>query len=163
LKKKENIFYVSIIIFLLAVRIFFLQPVKVQGNSMQPTLSSGDFALLLKTSSNIKTGDIIVLEKELTKEHLIKRVIASEGQKIEIEDNQVKLDGVLLTEDYLIDYSGLEDFTYGNGLIRYIVPENHFFVLGDNRLNSQDSRQLGLVQKENILGKVVWSVGFRFY
>ncbi|KXK15402.1 MAG: signal peptidase I [Chloroflexi bacterium OLB14] len=123
--------------------------VRVDGYSMRPTLEDGEFVLVNKLSyrwSEVERGDIIVFDFPLNMdEELIKRVIGLPGDQIVVQDGQVFVNGQLLNEPYIADvpnYSG-----------EWLVADGTIFVLGDNRNNSNDSKDWGLLPIENIVGK----------
>lgn len=125
--------------------------VRVDGFSMQPTLDDGEFVLVNKMSyrfSNVDRGDIIVFHFPVNpEEELIKRVIGLPGDQVQVRDNQVFVNGQPLNESYIAQaplYSG-----------KWMVAEDHVFVLGDNRNNSNDSKDWGMLPTENIVGKAV--------
>jgi len=125
--------------------------VRVDGYSMQPTLEDGEFILVNKMSyqwSEIERGDIIVFHFPLNpEEELIKRVIGLPGDKVQVQNNQVYVNGLPLSEPYISQlpaYSG-----------EWVVADGYLFVLGDNRNNSNDSKDWGLLPLENIVGKAV--------
>lgn len=128
------------------------------GSSMTPTLTEGDYMLCWKTK-NYQHGEIISLY--YGNKVLVKRYIAGPGQWVDIkEDGSVYVDGELLNEPY-VDQKMLGDC---NIRLPYQVPENHYFVLGDHRSISQDSRNsaVGCIEKEDIIGKVIlriWPIG----
>lgn len=152
---------------------YILRPTTVSGDSMNPTLFTGDQLIISEFYGTIKDGDIVVadcenavlLSDENTPEYrqglgkvIVKRVIATEGQTIDIdfEKGLVYIDGVLQNEPYI---SGLTHLDGGSFTGKYpvTVPENCFFVMGDNRGNSRDSRDIsvGFIREESIVGKVV--------
>lgn len=123
--------------------------VRVDGNSMLPTLENGEFVLVSKLSYTLgefKRGDIIVFHfPPNPKEELIKRVIGLPGDRISARHGQVYVNDIPLNEPYIADapyYSG-----------DWVVTEGHLFVLGDNRNNSNDSKDWGLLPHENVVGK----------
>lgn len=123
--------------------------VRVDGLSMQPTLEDGEFILVNKLSyqwSEVERGDIIVFDFPLNMdEELIKRVIGIAGDKVVVTNNQVYVNDRLLSEPYISQapmYSG-----------EWIVTAGNIFVLGDNRNNSNDSKDWGLLPIENVVGK----------
>jgi signal peptidase I len=125
--------------------------VRVDGYSMQPTLEDGEFILVNKMSykwSDIERGDIIVFHFPLNPdEELIKRVIGLPGDKVQVQNHQVYVNGLPLSEPYISQlpaYSG-----------EWVVADGYLFVLGDNRNNSNDSKDWGLLPLENIVGKAV--------
>lgn len=125
--------------------------VRVDGLSMNPTLQHGEYILVSKLSYKTGTpqrGDIIVFRLPLDpKQDLIKRVIGLPGETISIHDGQVKINGFVLEEPYIAQspvYDG-----------EWTVGEEQLFVLGDNRNDSKDSHQWGLLPLENVLGKAI--------
>jgi len=125
--------------------------VRVDGYSMQPTLEDGEFILVNKMSyqwSEIQRGDIIVFHFPLNPEdELIKRVIGLPGDTVSVQNGRVYVNGLPLNESYISQtpsYSG-----------EWTVTDGHIFVLGDNRNNSNDSKDWGLLPIENIVGKAV--------
>jgi signal peptidase I len=126
--------------------------VRVDGASMQPTLLNGEFVLVNKLSyqvGEIQRGDIVVFDFPLNMdEELIKRVIGLSGDTVLVQDGQVFVNNIPLNETYLSQvpsYSG-----------QWIVEEGYIFVLGDNRNNSNDSKDWGLLPIENIVGKAMF-------
>jgi signal peptidase I len=133
----------------------FIFPVyRVTGSSMEPTLKKGQ-TILCNKSSDIKKGDIIAFYHN--KKVLIKRVIGTAGDIINIaDDGTVELNGAKLTEPYISKPAmGECDVTFP-----FTVPDSRYFVMGDNRSSSVDSRStaVGCVAEENIIGKVYMRV-----
>ncbi|KAJ49625.1 signal peptidase I [Clostridium tetanomorphum] len=128
----------------------------VDGPSMQPTLQDKDSIFIEKITTNLKNfkrGEIIVFDsKNENHEYYVKRIIGVAGDKIELKDSHVYLNGKLLKEDYLAPETITEPTT---ATTQYIVPEGYVFVLGDNRTNSTDSRMLGPINVSDIKGHVV--------
>ena len=145
---------VSGIVICILVFTFLLRVVGVVGSSMVPTLEEGDRLIISKLFYQPKYGDIVVLRKETFKdEPLIKRVIATEGQTVDIDftEGVVYVDGVALEEPYVnTPTNEREDFS---GPVT--VPEGCVFVMGDNRNRSTDSRtdSIGCVDQRLIIGK----------
>ena len=145
---------VFMIIYILLFRV-----VVVVGGSMNNTLINGD-RLVLQSSflyRNPRQGDIIVASKESFDNGncIIKRVIATEGQLVDIKDGIVYVDNQPLDEQYTKEYNRTFLMGAGNMDFPQIVPKGHLFVLGDNRGGSLDSRkiQIGFVDKREVLGK----------
>ncbi len=133
----------------------FLMPVfRIYGSSMTPTLTEGELAVAIRTE-NLEQGDLVAFY--YNNKILVKRVIASEGQWVDIdEDGNVYVDGELLDEPYIDDKSlGECDIE-----LPYQVPDDRIFVMGDHRSVSVDSRTtaIGCVAQEQIAGKLVFLI-----
>lgn len=132
------------------LRLFVLQPYTISSNSMEPTLEQGDHILVNRLAYQFGSptrGDIVVFAyPKDTSRTFVKRVIAIEGETVELKGNQVYVNGVLVQEPYLKegDYPPFEPET---------IPANNVFVLGDNRKESGDSREWGLLPQGYIIGK----------
>lgn len=143
---------IAVIVALLIVNFVFTL-VRVSGESMEPTLQNNNSLFVLRLGYEPKNGDIIVFKPVgEPKKHYIKRVIATEGQEIDIRDNKVYVDGVELSEPYI------QGVTYDRYQTTYpkIVPKDCVFAMGDNRENSRDSRDMtgvGMINKKTIVGK----------
>lgn len=133
---------------------YFFAVLRAEGSSMTPLVEEGDL-LLVQRTGEFETGDIIAFY--YNNKILLKRVIASPGEWVEIdEEGNVSVDGKVLDEPYLSEKSAGEgDLTYP-----YQVPEGRWFVLGDHRSVSLDSRysELGNVTVDQVLGKVWFCV-----
>lgn len=162
-EKRGNIIFFSIIgffilffsvILYLNVNVFFL--VKVDGDSMNPTLESGNVVTVnRKLTPNY--GDIVIIEGEKKTAYLIKRVIAKEGDTVEIIDGGVYLNGKLLEEGYVKK----QNSTFATGKAsKWTLGEKEIFYLGDNRMFSKDSRddEYGTCKISQVIGVVEdWS------
>ena len=146
------------------VFVFVVRLVGVSGNSMYPTLCSGDLLILESHlfSGVPQTGDIVVMRVPYFEEEpIIKRVIATGGQTVDIDFVQgvVYVDGEALTEPYINEPTHRD---FGPMGLDYpvTVPDGCLFVLGDNRNASDDSRfsMVGMVDERNVLGKALWIV-----
>lgn len=126
----------------------------VDGPSMLPTLHGGERLLVDKLTYRFRSperGDIVVFRYPADPSHyFIKRVIGVPGDEVEILAGRVFVNGFPLVEEYV------QGVTYGHHR-RYVVPADHFFVLGDNRLNSQDSRSpsVGYVPRSLVIGRAL--------
>ena len=133
---------------------FVLSVLEINGSSMKPTLEEGEIVIAYKDKS-IETSDVVAFYQG--NKILVKRVIAKPGSFVNIDDDgNIYVDGSLLSEPYIKEKTlGETDIEYP-----YQVPDGHYFVLGDDRDSSIDSRKkvIGAVSKENILGKVVVSI-----
>ncbi len=136
----------------------FVQPTLVKGHSMYPTLEPNNYLIINKIPYMMREperGDIVVFKSELKttngkEKDLIKRVIAVEGDKIEVRNGKIFINGKQMEEEYI---NG--DFTSGD--LEITIPKHHVFVMGDNRQNSLDSRdsKVGPIDIDNIRGKVL--------
>jgi signal peptidase I len=195
--KHKNI--ILIIINILIIRSFIIEPFRIPSGSMIPTLLPGDFILVNKFYYGIKMplinkkildinkpqkGDIIVFIHKNKKKY-IKRIIGIEGDKLEYKNKELKInnikinnkklsknidiDNMLVIEtaihkEYLTPQKKYNIQTYENiknynSDIEIEIPKNSFFVMGDNRDNSEDSRVWGFVTEKDLIGKaiIVWS------
>lgn len=130
----------------------------IKGNSMLNTLKNNEYILIKKSNKNFFRKDIIIFKKILKnrivkKQTFIKRIIAKEGDHLIIKDGEIYLNNKKLSEKYL-----KSDYTKGS--IDIIIPEDNYFVMGDNRKESLDSRneQIGLVKKSEIIGKLKYEI-----
>lgn len=130
----------------------------VKGNSMESTLHSGEMVLYTRLHSICERGDVVSV-KIPSGEYYVKRIIAVEGDTIDIRDGQVYINGQLLEEPY-IDGETLPQ----NGRVKYpfTVGNEQIFVMGDNRKDSMDSRSFGVVGERQIKGKIRFHAG-KFY
>lgn len=148
---------IGCLIFVVVLFVFGIRLVSVVGESMYPTLYEGDkLTLLSNFIYEPEVGDIVVLKSEAYfRGPLVKRVIADEGQTVDIDfsTGEVWVDGVLQDEPYI------NELTYRNDGTEFpvTVPEGCIFVMGDNRNHSSDSRDpnIGCVDKRYVLGKAL--------
>jgi len=147
---------ISLAIFLF-VYLFLVQPHRVQGLSMVPTFESGELLLTEKLSYRLyrpQRGDVIVFEAPVSRNaDFIKRIIGLPGETVKIEDGSIYINGQKLEENYT------SSPTQGNETVT--VGSNEYFVLGDNRSASSDSRSFGTIKKRTIRGKawlVYWPI-----
>lgn len=134
---------------------FFCWPMRLMGSSMEPTMGDGELVLMNRVAAmreNYEKGDIVVFhyfdaEGDKT---VVKRIIATEGDKIRIVEDGVEVNGVLLEEPYA---NGITE-----GAVDMTVPAETVFVLGDNRQSSFDSRNMGAIPCEDLKGKVFFRI-----
>lgn len=146
---KELIPYIIIVIVVVLFRTFIATPIRVDGPSMEDTLKNGDILFLNKLDKTIKRFDIVVIYKSDIR--LIKRVIGLPGENIEYKDNELYINGKVI-EDVALIRTG--DFTLHELYNIDKIPEGYYFVMGDNRTVSKDSRyyDIGLIKKSEIAG-----------
>lgn len=142
-----------------SVYLFLFRPVRVVGDTMAPKYKNNEYLLARVTRNNtqFKRGDVIILRTPTNPNvDYIKRIIGIPGDKININEGKVFLNGKVLNEPYV---TGKTNF-YTNGFMgegkEVIVPTNEYFVLGDNRPQSTDSREFGFVPKENLINIVMF-------
>lgn len=160
--KKEVFSWVIVIAFALSiafiVRAFVFTPVAVTGQSMEPTFDHKD-KLVVSKLGNTDRFDIVVFDAPDKDEKYIKRVIGLPGDRVEMKDNQLSVNGEIYDEPYLKDNENTDDFTLEELTGEETVPEDYLFVLGDNRSNSKDSRVLGFISADSVIGEAK----FQFY
>lgn len=170
-----NIFVMAIVLALVIVQ--FIRPTRVDGLSMYPTLDNNDYLIINRVTryTGVERGDIVVFDSSmeinsLNKEKsifkkivdfalqddsntkdLVKRVIAVGGDHLQVSNNEVRVNGKLLKEDYVSQGNRTE------GNIDTVIPKEHVFCMGDNRMRSLDSRysEVGYVPENKIIGTVL--------
>lgn len=140
-----------------AIYLFVAQFHKVSGNSMVPTLKSGDYLVTEKVTYRFsipKRGDIIVLKNPKDEsEDFIKRIIALPGDTIKIENNTIYVNGGPIQEKYLPPQTPTRGGSFLGEDNQITTGPNQYFVMGDNRNHSSDSREWGAITKEEIVGR----------
>lgn len=149
----KNVYpYVIVVIVVVLIRTFIITPAVVDGKSMEPTLSDNNVIILNKLDyklNDIERFDVVVVD--WNGEKLVKRVIGLPGEHVEYKNNELYVDGFKTEEDF--NHATTADFKLET--IGYLtIPGDKYFVVGDNRENSTDSRYIGLIDKEDILGSV---------
>ena len=132
---------------------FGFQVARVEGQSMAPTLADQDRLIVNKLAYRVgepSRGDIVMLYYPLDPDKsFVKRIIAEEGDEVRIVDGQVSVNDVPLQDDFVPpEYRSHED------LGPELIPEGYYFVMGDHRNNSSDSRHWGMVPKKYVIGRV---------
>lgn len=150
---------IIVIVVILFLMIYIVSITQVVGNSMSSTLQNGDILVLNKIKyrfMDIKRGDIISLEYADTK-YLIKRVIGLPGDSVSIKNNTLYINDKVYVENYLDEGLEYDDFELSS-LGYNTIPDNMYLVLGDNREDSLDSREIGLISKDEVIGKVAFRI-----
>lgn len=150
---------VSAVLIITLTFTFAVRMMGVSGPSMIPTLQNGDRLIVVNSTicGDYEVGDIVIARKmSFSDEPIVKRVIATEGQTVDIDFDlgRVYVDGVELHEDYINDLTYLQEGTE----FPLTVPQGSVFLMGDNRNHSNDSRddRLGPVEEQLIIGKAVF-------
>jgi signal peptidase I len=148
----------------LLVQAFLIKPYRIPSESMAATLVPRDRVLVSKIAYRLhepRRGDIVVIDSAAVGRVLIKRVVGLPGETLELRDGQVYVDGRLLVEPYVPQSGGLQEPTEpfsGTGAPwsleePYTVPAGHYFLMGDNRTVSDDSRDWGPAPRREIVGR----------
>lgn len=136
--------------------------VKVEGMSMYPTLNDKDRLVIEKISrynNTFKRGDIVILnshredEDSNINQYWVKRIVALQGDTVECKNGKLFVNNEEVKEDYILD----DIKTYN--IVKTTVPKGRLYVLGDNRMRSSDSRVIGCISVDDILGKVIYNAG----
>lgn len=143
-KIKEFVPYVIIIISVVLVRTFLVTPIMVNGSSMDNTLANGEVMLLNKLGKNEREKIVVVSKAFEGKDVIIKRIIGLPGESIECHNGVIYINGDKYEDKYA--YGVTSDFE------EVTLKEDEYFVMGDNRIVSKDSRQLGPVEGKYLLG-----------
>jgi len=147
---------VSSLIFVV-VYVFIAQPFQVKGDSMKPNLHDGEYLLVSKLSYRFghpARGDIIVFEYPNAPQYdYVKRIIGLPGETIEIKGDAVYINKKVLDEKYLAEEIITTGKSFLKEWVQFKIPEGEYFVMGDNRERSSDSRQWGTLPAKNIIGK----------
>lgn len=146
--------------FFIVVYLFIAQPSEVRGASMEPNLKTGDRLITSKISYKfepMKRGDIVVIHSPKNYDiQYIKRIIGLPGDKILLIDGAVYVNEIRLEETYLsVETHAWDGWKIQEGEI-FTVPQDHIFVMGDNRPNSSDSREFGPVRMDSVVGKAIY-------
>lgn len=145
-------FVVVVVLALVVVRVFFFEPFKTEGVSMLPTLRSGDQVLVDKRAYRNalpRRGDLVVFHAPRSGELTLKRAIGLPGDSVAIEDGELVVNGRRRVESYA-DPDAIDSIYFGPVRVR----AGSVFFLGDNRLDSRDSRDFGVVAQEDLVGRV---------
>jgi len=155
-EKSLGIYVVSLVIFTalifitdIPIRIYIVEPFIVKGEAMSPTYGDGDYLLINKFSNKFDRSDIIIVRNPKEQDQfLIKRIIGLPNDKVEIKNGDIFINGKILNEEYIDEKTDSD--------ISIVLENNQYFILGDNRDESSDSRSFGSVSADNIEGKVFY-------
>lgn len=170
---KRNLLYLAIVIAVgaIVIRAFVFEAFFVRGDSMDPTIQQWDYVLVNKlaysdfgrgASTGPQRGDIVVAIPRVLPTRVVKRIIGLPGERFSIENNKIIIrnergeEGTILDESYITS-----SYTPEIGKTKTTIDPNEFFVLGDNREASIDSRELGMIDAWDIRGKVVGVIRFK--
>ena len=142
--KKQITVFIIVLLTIILLKIFVITPVFVKGNSMEGTLKNGEITLLYKFGK-LKRGSLVVVN--VNGEKIIKRIVGLPGEKIKSVNGQIYIDDKYYNESYISSKNS--DFK------EVIIEKNKYFVLGDNREKSKDSREFGTIEKKQILGTII--------
>lgn len=123
----------------------------VEGHSMEPNLHSSEYVMVSRVHyllEDPQRGDVVVFHLDAEND-LIKRIVALPGEKVVMKDGRIAIDGVLLDEPYVMELCHLATCRHRE----WLLAEDEYFVLGDNRNHSHDSHDFGPIQREQIVGK----------
>ncbi len=151
---KSTLPYIVIVIVVALIRSFIITPVQVEGMSMYSTLDDKEILLLKKYDKTYQRFDIVVFNYNNSK--LIKRIVGLPGETVQYKNNKLYINGKQVTEYFLNNQEtydfNLEELGYEK------IPKDYYFVMGDNRTNSTDSRIIGLVSASDIEGTTNFAI-----
>ena len=163
--KTEIIEWIRDIIIAIAIALvilIFFKPIIIQQESMEPNFYSGDYVIISRQAYTLfgdpERGDVVIFKSELEDDNgknknLIKRIIGLPGEVVEIKDGYIFIDGEMLDEPYVKE-QGISDLVIGGDMPAVEIPDGELFCCGDNRGVSLDSRSIGTIPIEQIIGKV---------
>lgn len=141
----------------LPVRYFLIQPFSVKGASMEPTYYDGEYLIVDEISYRFRQperGEVVVLRNpQLTSEFFIKRIVGLPNETVDIENGEVKIINKDHPEGFVLRESYLPDSLLTSGFRHTVLSDAEYFVMGDNRGASLDSRMIGPIPKSNIIGR----------
>jgi signal peptidase I len=142
----------QVVVLALIAAAFFMRTSPVDGLSMEPRVHAGELVLINTLAyrfGSIQRGDVVAFRHDApSPETYIKRVVGLPGERVEVRDGVVSIDGRALTEPYV-------RFPDRRSVARVVVPPNAYYVLGDNRAESDDSRNWGVLQRGDVVGKAL--------
>lgn len=152
---------VVILAIMVMIYLFIMSPQEINGQSMDPTFHNGEYILTNKIEYKItdpQRGDIVIFKSPRNKDiDYIKRVIALPGETLRLSNSRFFINGKMLDESAYLDPS---IYTYGGSYlpegVEITIPQGQYFVAGDNRPHSSDSREFGPIAKEDFIGKALF-------
>jgi len=152
-------FFAAIILFisLIPVYLFGSSPVQIRGSAMEPTLKANQYYLTSKVhqSSTLKRGDIVIYTPSQKKIAHVKRIIGLPGETIIFKNGRVFIDDTELSEPYIVgETQTIQGSTHIQADAPFRIPEGEYFLMGDNRPRSDDSRSYGTVKAADITKKL---------
>jgi signal peptidase I len=157
----ETIVFVGSIF--IVVYLFIIQPNQIKGSSMFPTFQNGNYIFTSKVTYKLRQpirGDVVVFHAPTIPDlEYIKRVFGLPGDTILIQDKQVLVNGNAINEPYIADFTTVGLAGFAQEGVPIVVPEGYYFVMGDNRPRSSDSREFGPISYQSIIGQVI----FRYF
>ncbi|MBI2103741.1 signal peptidase I [Candidatus Woesebacteria bacterium] len=141
----------------LVLYLLVMQPHKIKGNSMEPNYHDGEYLLTDKVTYRFNQpnrGDVVIFKAPgESGDDYIKRIIGLPGEKVSLSSGKVYVDSKVIEEAYIPADFRTSQGTFLQEGKEVVVPENQFFVLGDNRNHSADSRSFGFIEKSSIIGR----------
>ena len=142
------------------IYLFLVQPHEVKGSSMEPSFQNNEYIITDKISYRFaepKRGDVVIFKAPVNPDvDYIKRIIGLSGDKVMISNGNVFINGNVIKEAYLADTTPIFPNGFMKEGIEIEVPEAHYFVMGDNRPHSSDSREFGPIAEKLIIGKAIF-------
>lgn len=170
--KKTKIFLIELLesallslIIILPIRFFIIQPFFVKGQSMEPNFHENDYLIIDEISFKLREpqrGEAVVLRSPFEKNYFfIKRIIGLPGEIITVKNGEVRVSSESNPQGMVLDEIYLEDDIFTDGNLEIKIGLDQYFVMGDNRQYSYDSRRWGLLEEKDIIGRVwlrLWPV-----
>lgn len=161
--KRLGAFFLDILeVIVLAVGIFLivylliLRPHKIKGASMEPNFPDGEYLLTEKVSyylNDPQRGDVVVFKPPISDDEFIKRIVGLPEETISLKGGKIYINGKLLKEDYIADIVFTNPGSFLSEGEEYKIPQELYFVIGDNRPHSSDSRMWGPIDEKSMAGR----------
>lgn len=154
----DYVYYTALLGFVLVLmNTFFISVAQVSGASMEPLFLDQDDVLIFHQMNDLSRGDVVVVkDPDRDNVYIVKRIIGLPGETIEIRNGQVFINDVFLPEDYVP--MGFSTSCHAFEYCRVDLTDSEFYLIGDNRINSNDSRRMGPFTKDDFLGEVVFII-----